>query len=187
MKIEDIRSLKENLELLIDGRDPKTGYKVDDTIINSSSNKQILKDTVSLLNCFLRLDFNPTKIDKRKKYAFCLSDKEKREIQISETPITISAFVYQLNAPIKTTMRKITTKEITDWLVCQGFLKLSTDEYGKRIKVMTEKSSTIGLLYEERKSEAGHSYTVITYNENAQRFIIDHLDEITDQEIRFPS
>ena len=70
MRIEDIRLLKTNLELLIEGRDPKTGYKVDDTILNSSTNNQILKDIVFILNSFFRLDFNPTKIDKRKELLY---------------------------------------------------------------------------------------------------------------------
>jgi len=187
MRIEDIRLLKDNLELLIDGRDPKTGYKVDDTILNSSVNKQILQDTVSLLNSFLRLDFNPTKIDKRKKYAFYLSDEEKRKIHTSDSPITISAFVYQLNALIKPTMRRIRSSEITDWLMNQGLLKQYVDEYGKKAKTITEKSSSFGIMLEERRSDTDHAYTVVTYNANAQRFIIDHLDDIVDQTIHFPS
>ena len=149
MRIEDIRLLKANLELLIEGRDPKTGYKVEDTILNSSTNKQILKDTVTILNSFLRLDFNPTSIDKRKKYAFYLSDEEKKSLTISDTPITISAFVHRLNAPIKPTMKKITISQITKWLMNKGFLREIVEEYGKRVKIVTDQSSLIGINKEE--------------------------------------
>lgn len=186
MRIEDIRLLKTNLELLIEGRDPKTGYKVDDTILNSSTNKQILKDTVSILNSFLRLDFNPTKIDKRKKYAFYLSEEERNSIVISDTPVTISAFVHRLNAPIKPTMKKITIGQITKWLVDKGYLSEVIDEYGKKVKIATKQSSSIGINTEERISDAGRLYHVVVYDKFAQQFIIENLDDIVDQEIHYP-
>lgn len=109
MDINEIRLLKHNLELMIQGKDPKTGYDVEDTILKSSVNKQILIDVVSILNHFLKLDFNPTKIDHRKKYAFYLSPEQKKNIPVSTAPQTISVITHGLNSLVSPTMRKIKT------------------------------------------------------------------------------
>ena len=100
MDIEQLVLLKENLEILADGRDPKTGYQVDDTILKSKFNKQILKDAADILDMLLKIDFNPVKIDRRKKYTFFMSEETKKKIEISSIPISISMFTYSINQHI---------------------------------------------------------------------------------------
>ena len=70
MELEDLLMLKENLEMLASERDPKTGYGLEDSVLKNSFNKKILLDAASIIDQLLKLDFNPTRIDKRKKYAF---------------------------------------------------------------------------------------------------------------------
>ena len=55
-----------------------------------------------------------------------------------------------------------------------------TSDDGKVFKVLTEKSSTIGITAEERKSDYGRIYKVNLYDEEGQRFILDHLDAVVD-------
>ena len=70
MNMENLKMIKENLEILADERDPKSGYKIEDTILHSKFNKKILLDAASIIDELLKLDFNPYKIDKRKKICY---------------------------------------------------------------------------------------------------------------------
>ena len=81
MKQEDLVMLKENLELLASGQDPKTGYFVEDTILNSTFNKRILQDAAYVINQLLKANFNPTRIDKRKKLNFYIPPEEREKIE----------------------------------------------------------------------------------------------------------
>ena len=82
MQYDDLIMLKENLELLAQEKDPKTGYAVQDTVLSSSFNTKILLDAAEVIDQLLKLDFNPSKIDRRKKYAFFLKGEEKSKIDI---------------------------------------------------------------------------------------------------------
>ena len=187
MNYEDLLMLKENLEMLINEQDPQTGYKVDDTVLKSSFNKRILSDAALIIDRLLKLDFNPIKIDKRKKYAFYISDDKKGLIEISKIPIPISVFTYKINAQINCDkMKKIKASQITSWLMEEGYLDEIEAEDGKRFKILTDKSASIGITSEKRTSKYGRVYDVNLYDENGQRFIINHLEDITKFEFAIP-
>lgn len=180
MSIEEIYQLKKNLELLVQEIDPRTGYKVEDTILKSSANKMILNDAISLLDQLLRLDLNPTRTDRRKKLAFYLSENQKERISLSDTPISISAFVYTINGIINENMRRLKASQITKWLETQGFVSEILYEGGKGFRNVTEKSASIGLFSETMTNADGRSYHVIKYNKEAQKYIIEHINEIAE-------
>ena len=77
-------------------------------------------------------------------------------------------------------MKKIKASQITAWLMKEGYLDEITSDDGKVFKVLTEKSSTIGITAEERKSDYGRIYKVNLYDAEGQRFILDHLDAVVD-------
>lgn len=179
MTYEELLLLKENLVLMADERDPKTGLKVEDTILKSTFNKRMLLDAACIIDKLLKLDFNPEVVDRRKKYSFYLSDEDKKKIPISDTPITISAFAYAINSLIdEKKMKRIKASQITSWLMAQGFLSETEATDGKKFKILTDKSSSVGISSEERRSECGRVYRVNLYDQNGQLFIIDHLNEI---------
>ena len=184
MTYEELKMLKENLEILSNERDPKTGYQVDDTILKNAFNKQILNDAASIIDKLLKLDFNPTTIDRRKKYAFYLSSEERAQIDISQEPISISAFVYGINEKVKgKVMKKLKAVQVTSWLEKNGYLEEIVHDDGRKFKITTAKSASIGISHQEMTSNCGRKYSVNLYNEKAQRFIIEHLDAIVDNSI----
>lgn len=184
MTYEELKMLKENLELLSNERDPKTGYLVEDTILRNSFNKQVLNDAAMVIDKLLKLDFNPTAIDRRKKYLFYLSDEDKSQIVISKEPISVSAFVYNINEKVNDrVMKKLKAIQVTSWLERKGYLEEVEHDDGRKFKITTEKSSSIGILRQEKISECGRKYSVNLYNEDAQRFIIDHLEDIVDNKV----
>lgn len=180
MEREDLVMLKENLELLASGQDPKTGYYVEDTILTSSFNKRILQDAAHIIGQLLKVGFNPTRIDMRRKLNFYLSFEERKRIEISKEPIPISVFTYKINELIDNSkMKKLKASQITSWLLKEGYLGEYKDKDGKIFKVLTEKSATVGISAQDRKSDCGRIYKVNMYSEEGQRFIINNLDNIT--------
>ena len=178
--MDNLRLLKENLEILADERDPKSGYKIEDTILKSKFNKQVLLDAANVIEELLKLDFNPYKIDKRKKYAFFLSEEEKGRVEISDVPISISMFAYKINEQIDShRMKKLKAVQITSWLMSKGYLEEYENEDGKKFKIITNKSAAIGITSENRTSIYNNTYPVNLYDKNAQKFILDHLEDIS--------
>ncbi len=180
MELDDLLMLKDNLEMLASERDPKTGYSIEDSVLKSSFNKRILLDAASIIDQLLKLDFNPSRIDKRKKYAFFLDCEKKQMIEISREPVSISAFVYTINEQIDNKkMKKLKATQITTWLMENGYLHEIEHSDGRKFKIATKKAETIGIFPSKRQSKCGREYDVNMYDENAQRFIIDHLEEIS--------
>ena len=181
MTLEELHMLKENLEILADGRDAKTGYVVDDTILKSTFNKRVLKDAANVIDYLLKLNFNPTAVDKRKKYAFYISEEDRKKIVLSKEPIPISMFTYRINALVdEKKMKNIKASQITAWLMKEGYLDEIEAEDGRKFKVLNEKSTMIGISSEKRESAYGRVYAVNLYDERGQKFIIDHLGDIID-------
>ncbi|MGI6028509.1 MAG: hypothetical protein ACOX81_03740 [Candidatus Heteroscillospira sp.] len=183
MKTDDMLMLKENLEILAKGKDPQTGYRVEDTILKSSFNRRVLTEAAEIIDLLLKIDFNPTKIDKRKKYSFYIPKENREKVEISKEPIPISVFAYAINECIDSKkMKKIKASQITAWLMKEGYLDEIESSDGKTFKVLTDKSPTIGITAEDRRSDYGRVYKVNLYDENGQRFILDHLDDIVGED-----
>ena len=67
---------------------------------------------------------------------------------------------------------------INNWLREKGYLeKRMIPEFGKETSVPTEKGTQIG-IYSERAGMGNNLYYRIWFNEQAQRFLIDHFREI---------
>ena len=183
MEREELIMLKENLEILASGKDPKTGYTLNDSVLNSSFNKKVFIDAAMIIDQLLKLDFNPTRIDKRKKYSFFLNETQRSSIEISQEPISISAFTYTINEAIDSKhMKKLKAVQITSWLMKKGYLKEIEHKDGKKFKVPTDTASNIGISSVKMKSDFGRVYDVCMYDEKAQEYIINHLDEILEKE-----
>ena len=111
---------------------------------------------------------------------FSLSPEQVASFKISNTPIRISELVEKLNAVIDTeAMKKISTTAITSWLLEKGFLQEVMNEAGKKSRLPTPIGGEIGLTTEERRTMQG-TFTVVLYNADAQAFVIDNLDSITE-------
>lgn len=93
---------------------------------------------------------------------------------------SITRIVSQINEAVDTEKyRKMSYMPITQWLKRYEYLseELSFSK-GKKKTVCTEKGREIGIYSEETISRQGAQYLAILYNEQAQRFIIDHIPEM---------
>lgn len=111
-----------------------------------------------------------------KKQPFCLSYEERRNVELSDTPISISELIRRINALIdRDNMSKLNFRCISDWLLELRLLCSDVDEQGKRFRKPTAKGTEFGLTTVRRSGDSG-DYTQTLYSRSAQQFILDNLD-----------
>ena len=179
MTNEELFNIKEDLQKLANEIDPQTGYEIEHSVLKSSYNKHLLLDAARIIDVLLKLDYNPTIPDKRRKYPFFLKDEDKRRIQLATTPITISAFTYRINDVVNAAnMKKIKATQITTWLLSLGYLKEYVNPEQRTFKTSTEEGMKAGISTIMKTSKYGREYPVNYYNIAAQQLIVNHLSDI---------
>lgn len=110
---------------------------------------------------------------------FGLTSEELNGITVSENPIGISDFAKKVQVITDRSDRKrISSVAITAWLEEEGYLVHYTRSDGKNAKRPTQKGESIGIFEEERTAQYG-TYIAILYPASAQRFLIQHLNDIS--------
>lgn len=176
-ELEKIKYAKSFIDKLANGINP-----LDDTPIKEND----IVNNVSLSRCFfyvsdiLRQVIESGGINKRKNSClkFELSAEQLSKFTYADSPIPISKIAMRLNLLITDeNMRKISHRDLTNWLLSIGMLKEISNLDGKTTKRPTEQGKTMGISTEQRTGQRG-TYTVVVYNKEAQAFIIDNLDAI---------
>lgn len=109
---------------------------------------------------------------------FELSEEKAAEFPYSESPIPISEIAKRLNALIADeNMKKISYKDLTNWLLSIGLLEEQKAYDGRIVKRPTEQGGDMGIFTELRTGAKG-PYTVVVYNKEAQAFMIDNLSAV---------
>ncbi|MGI6576853.1 MAG: hypothetical protein ACOX1Q_02140 [Eubacteriales bacterium] len=110
---------------------------------------------------------------------FSITEEEKANVPLSDTPVSITAFVGSINNTVNNpTMRRLTATQVTSWLEQAGFLTTVLNADGKNQRVPTDNAELIGISQVERKNSSGAPFLMNLYNVEAQRFILDNLDSI---------
>lgn len=97
-------------------------------------------------------------------------------IEISDAPVTVSVIAQRINAVKPENMKKLKVTAISNWLVSIDMLRVVTIN-NKNMKKVTDNGRSLGLTEEERINQNG-TYHAVTYNRNAQQFIVDNLNSI---------
>lgn len=109
---------------------------------------------------------------------FNLSPQQLSNFSYSVSPIPISEIAKRLNSLITNeSMRKISHRDLTNWLMSIGMLYEQTTYDDKTAKHPTKQGTETGISVETRTGQRGE-YTVTVYDRNAQAFIVDNLDAI---------
>ena len=77
--------------------------------------------------------------------------------------------------------KKLKTTTITDWLIEKGFLSKQADTDGKSKRLPTAMGEQIGLTVNLWEGQY-RTYQAVYYSPEAQRFLLDHLQEIVQSE-----
>lgn len=173
-ELETMQRAKMYLDKLARGIDPITDREIaDDSVLNN----------VRLARCFYYVsDVLQKVIDNGgaigEKAPFVITREQMNSIPISQQPIRISEFAENISrAAGDPSRKKLRPTDITNWLLVQGYLQKELGPDGKQRRAPTELGTRSGILGQLVQGANG-MYLSISYDANAQRMILDHLEEI---------
>lgn len=109
---------------------------------------------------------------------FVITPQQLAMVQLSREPVRITQLADMIAAAVNNPrMKKPSTTSITNWLLERGFLEKQVTADGKTRRIPTADGMALGLSIETRQGQYG-DYQAVFYNQNAQRFILDHLMEM---------
>ena len=179
-ELEIMQRAKMYMEKLAQGIDPISDQEMpEDSVLNN----------VRLARCFFYVSgildqviANGGNVKKTPKKNFYVTEEELRRLNPSPEPIRITQFVeLVMNAINDPDRKKLKTTTITDWLIEKGFLSKQADTDGKSKRLPTAMGEQIGLAVKLREGQYG-TYQAVYYSEEAQRFLLDHLQEMLQAE-----
>ena len=99
--------------------------------------------------------------------------------------LSMTRFLQQINELIDTKMyKKLNYKPFIMWLMTNGYIvEEYNKELGKDVKVSTEKGKELGIYSELRMRSTGAKYMMITYNREAQEFLVKNMEDILGVEL----
>ena len=173
--VEKLRKVKQCIDSLAEGLNPFTGQLLpEEDIVNDVRVSRSLFLASALLQEQMQ---GKTEKKNGKKQAFRLSLEERDRVEFSFRPISASELARRMNNAAGTQdCKKITYRQITDWLVEVGMLKLVENVAGTQRRP-TESGKKMGISVESRIGQSG-PYQVVLYSAEAQRFIVDNVDAI---------
>ena len=185
-ELEMINRAKTYIDKLANGVNPLTDEPVSENdIVNNVRISRCFFYISDLLRRFAEGGF-PEAAKKGKKQPFIITEEQRKRFEFSETPISVSEIARRFNAAVNTEGAvQMRYSGITFWLIESGLLSVDRHEDGREVKLPTAAGMELGISQEVR-SGANGSYTVVVYNENAQRYIVDSIDAILEAEkLRF--
>lgn len=185
-ELEMINRAKTYIDKLANGVNPLTDEPVSENdIVNNVRISRCFFYISDLLRRFAEGGF-PEAVKKGKKQPFIITEEQRKRFEFSETPISVSEIARRFNAAVNTEGAvQMRYSGITFWLIESGLLSVDRREDGREVKLPTAAGMELGISQEVR-SGANGSYTVVVYNKNAQRYIVDNIDAILEAEkLRF--
>lgn len=176
-EIETLKRAKMYIDKLANGINPLDDSKVsDDDIVNNVRISRCFFYVSDVLRNVIENGVSSPK--KVKKVPFSISFENAQKFPFSDEAMSVTVIAENINSLIDVeTMKKITYKNLTDWLLEVGMLQETTSNGGKQTKRPTEQGREMGIFTEVRMGRTGE-YTAVLYNRKAQEFIIDNIDAI---------
>ena len=181
-ELEKIAYAKTYIEKLANGVNPVTGQVVPDgDVINNVKISRCLFYVSDLLRQMIEEKALSQPKGKSAKQPFQLDYEARKQFRYSESPIPISEIAKRINEliPIEK-MQKLSYKYLLDWLIESDVLEVIPDANGKMARNPTRNGTILGITLEHRESPRG-PYSVIVYNLEAQKFILDNLDGVIER------
>lgn len=176
-ELEIMQRAKMYMDKLAQGIDPITDRELPaDTVLND----------LRLARCFFyvsnvlgkAIDNGGIAGKSPKKMTFAITPQQLASVQISREPVRITQLIDAIsNAINNPQMKRLQVTVITDWLLEKGFLTKETGTDGKAQRVPTPDGWLLGIYTEVRQGQSGE-YKAVLYNQEAQRFILDHLSDM---------
>ena len=176
-ELETMQRAKMYLEKLSRGIDPITDREMpEDSVLNHVRICRCLHYVTGILDQVIA---NGGVVGKKApKPRFVIPRERLSGYRFSEQPVRITEFVELLwNCGDDPEMKKPSTTVFKNWLLEKGLLRKEEGPDGKNRRVPTDAGYLIGMSLQSRQGQYGE-YPAVCYNESAQRFLLDHLEEI---------
>ena len=179
-ELEIMQRAKMYMEKLAQGIDPISDQEIpEDSVLNNVRLARCFFYVSGVLDQVIARGGNVKKTPKKN---FYVTEEELRRLNPSPEPIRITQFVeLVMNAINDPDRKKLKTTTITDWLIEKGFMSKQADTDGKSKRLPTAMGEQIGLTVKLREGQYG-TYQAVYYSEEAQRFLLDHLQEMLQAE-----
>ena len=166
---------------MANGINPLTGEMVSENdTLNNIQISRCLFFVSGILRDVIDEDGKVNRKTKSKKPVFYITDEELNSFSFPYDTTTITAFANAINAHINDEKRtKLKYKDIASWLIDKDYLK-EIEIAGSKKKVPSEAGTNIGITTELRTYDNGNEALVVQLDRQAQRFILDHIKEISD-------
>ena len=175
-EIEKIEYAKLFIDKLANGVNP-----LDDSLIKDSdivNNVRISRCLFFVSNILRQVVENGGVKKRSAKIPFALTMEERAKFVYSDIPIPVSEIAKRFNDLLTNEdMKKLSHKNITEWLISIEMLYEMTKPDGKTTKRPTDHGRAIGITTEIRTGMRGE-YMVTIYNKNAQEFIVNNIDAV---------
>lgn len=179
-ELEIMQRAKMYMEKLAQGIDPISDQEIpEDSVLNN----------VRLARCFFYVSgvleqviAVGGKVVSTPSKDFFITDEELRRVNPSQEPLRITQFVaLDMNAVNDPDRKRLEITTITNWLIEKGFMSKQADAEGKSKRLPTAMGERIGLTVKLREGQYG-TYQAVYYSAEAQRFLLDHLQEMLQTE-----
>lgn len=177
-ELEKLRQTMLLMETLARGVGPLTDGQAGEAL-NALATKDCFFYMADLLRQLIENDGVVQCAGQAEKADFFLAQQTLAGLPVSQNHVTAGKITALVNAQIDPmAMRKLPAAAIPSWLNYNGFLAETTDVDGVRRKTPAVRGNRIGIASELREGARG-PYTAVLYDERAQRFVLDRINEIT--------
>lgn len=177
---EKLQRAKYYVDCLANGTNPLDGTPIpEQDVVNQVKISRCLFYISDVLRRQIQLtEKKDNRFSEKYKLLFHITEEEQLQYEPSQTPIPASAIGHQVNEILSGKgMRKVTYRAITTWLTSAGLLDEEKTSNGKSRKVPTASGIAMGITIEIRTGIRGE-YPCVVYDEGAQIFVIENLNEI---------
>ncbi|MCD7828337.1 MAG: hypothetical protein LUG85_07390 [Clostridiales bacterium] len=189
-KLQVIQRAKLYMDMLSEGLDPVNGEAVEnDSVLQQERLKKCFAFVSGILDEIITtgglVNIPATEssvIYTKKKTAFSMDPQRRNNIQITDNPISLSAFVKNINVAVDTeSMEKLSLTTVNKWLLKQGYLTESKVPavINRNVKMTTHLSEQIGVIEQTIVDQkTGETKTQLLFSKQAQEFILNNMDAI---------
>lgn len=166
------------MQALAQGTDPISGLEIPgDDVANQVRLRRCFAYVASVLDQVIQ---NGGKVGGSAKIVARtgLTEEQKRAVHLSERPIGITELAKRILAAAEVDrMRGVSGVHMAAWLLEKGFLEEEFDDEGELQRVPSQAGAALGITKIMRETTYGVK-PMNLYSIEAQRFILDNLDEI---------
>ncbi|MCR5457455.1 MAG: hypothetical protein K6F14_05220 [Clostridiales bacterium] len=179
--LETMKYAKLYLEKLANGINPLTNEPVPESeCINQVRISRCLFYVSKIIGRVIENDEKSECPPKTHKEPFSVTKEQLSKYVFEETPIPVSEIAHKINTLINLKKySKLQSTSINLFLINKEFLveKLSSND--RKYKIPTPQGLLLGITREERTGEQ-ETYYVNVYDKFAQKYILDHIEEIAE-------